>query len=226
MRNFARFQGEGWKTFSFCLNCSGRNRDVGLEPQLHLNIYISLDSISFRFPCGAIYMLMNPRNNSWIKTRFLSKKHMDLEQSCVAASYSNALKLKGINIICRFYSFSRGLFWTNSFCKSVGLKRGEKKGISDNNSKYWHILKLMGLWELWVIRLRPLCSTVQVVYSPVLYLLSWAVVRHPGETLFSFTKIWYFMENIKQQGPPIYAGNGFWKTKSMSHYVKAFCGLS
>lgn len=85
-----------------CLNCSGRNRDVGLEPQLHLNIYISLDSISFRFPHGAIYMLMNPRNNSWIKTRFLSKNHTDLEQSCVAASDSNTLKLKGINNIYHF----------------------------------------------------------------------------------------------------------------------------
>lgn len=85
-----------------CLNCSGRNRDVGFEPQLHLNIYISLDSISFRFLHGAIYILMKPTNNSWIKTRFLSKIQLDLEQSCVAASDSNALKLKGINIICHF----------------------------------------------------------------------------------------------------------------------------
>lgn len=112
-----------------CLNCSGRNRDVGLEPKLNLNIYISLDSISFRVPCGAIYMLTNPRNNSWTKTHFLSKKHMDLELELCDSFWFKHFKVERDqhNLPLSAFTHFWSLFWTKSLHKVMGLKRKEKK---------------------------------------------------------------------------------------------------
>lgn len=195
------------------LSPPGRNRDVGLEPQLQLNIYTTCGSISFRFPCGAISMLMNPRNNSRIKTHFLSKNRPNIRTLKKAVWHlliQTLYSWKGSTwfVACSFSSFS-----TNLFHEVMGLKKKKKKiGISDNNSKYLAYFEINGVWEPCLIRLRHLSSTAQVLRS----LCCISCHTQGSVTLvkqFSFTEIWYFMESLKQQESPTSAGNGFRKTK-------------